>query len=258
MSPPEMEDNPRKVIVTGAANGLGLAIARRFAMDKAKLLLVDSDAVVARRPGEADFPSDRVFSLVKDLADPDAADVVFEHAARTIGAPDALINNAAWSYHKSIAKVTHEEFDRLVAVNQRAPFFLAQKFVQLVAGSALRPADPVILNIASVNAIVGNPNLVPYAGTKGALVAMTRAMAVELSDTGIRVNAISPGAVKTQVTSGLIDSGVINPPVFLADYLVKRFATCEEIAELAAYLCGPAATFVTGANWVIDGGYVAR
>lgn len=206
--------------------------------------------------GEKDFPTSRTFAFVKDLAIPDAAKLIFQEAARTIGLVDALINNAGWSFHKPIQEVTVEEFDRVVAINQRAPYFLAQEFVRQVLGAKVKLADPVIVNIASVNALVGNPNLAAYSGTKGALAAITRALAVELP--GIRVNAISPSAIKTFVTNGLIESGTIDPPKLLEDYLIKRFATCEEIAELVAYLCSPAATFVTGANWVIDGGYIAR
>jgi hypothetical protein len=250
------DSTKRALIVTGAANGLGLAIARRFAADGAKLLLVDCDSAVLSRIGEKDFPALRTFALVKDLAEADAAEFVFAEAGRTIGLVDGLINNAGWSFHKPIQNVTVEEFDRLVAINQRAPFFLAQEFVRQLSAVKVKPVDPVIVNIASVNALVGNPNLAAYSGTKGALAAITRALAVELP--GIRVNSISPSAIKTFVTSGLIESGVINPPRLFEDYIVRRFATCEEIAELVAYLCSPAATFVTGANWVIDGGYIAR
>jgi NAD(P)-dependent dehydrogenase (short-subunit alcohol dehydrogenase family) len=155
-------------------------------------------------------------------------------------------------------EVTVAEFDRVVGANQRAPFFLAQEFLRHISRADVRPRDPAIVNIASVNALVGNANLVPYAGTKGALIAMTRAMAVEMQDLHIRINSISPAAVRTFVTENLIASGVIDPPKLLANYLVKRFASCEEIAELVAYLCSESATYVNGANWVIDGGYTAQ
>lgn len=196
--------------------------------------------------------------MVKDLAEPDAAASIFTAVRQTIDIADVLINNAAWSFHKPMQEVTAEEFDRVIAVNQRSPFFLAQEFLRQIAQAPDRPADPVIINIASVNALAGNPNLVPYAGTKGALVAMTRAMAVEMQPFSIRVNSISPAAVETFVTKNLIASGVIDPPKLLEDYLVKRLASCEEIAELVAYLCSASATYVNGANWVIDGGYLAQ
>ena len=127
-----------------------------------------------------------------------------------------------------------------------------------ISYAAVPPRDPTIINIASVNALVGNANLVAYAGTKGALTAMTRAMAVEMKEFNVRVNSISPAAVETFVTKNLISAGIIDPPKLLEKYLVKRLASCEEIAELVAYLCGPSATYVNGANWVIDGGYLAQ
>jgi NAD(P)-dependent dehydrogenase (short-subunit alcohol dehydrogenase family) len=250
--------NERRVVVTGAANGLGLAIARRLSTDGAHVLLVDCDSTVLSRVGEEHLPATRTFAVVKDLSEPDASTVVFDRVAETLGLADTLVNNAAWSFHKPMLEVTVAEFDRVVSVNQRAPFFLAQEFLRQISKADVRPRDPAIINIASVNALAGNPNLAPYAGTKGALVAMTRAMAVEMQEFNIRVNAISPAAVETFVTKSLIASGVIVPSQLLEKYLVKRFASCEEVADLVAYLCGESATYVNGANWVIDGGYLAQ
>jgi NAD(P)-dependent dehydrogenase (short-subunit alcohol dehydrogenase family) len=244
--------------VTGAANGLGLAIAQRLLAGGASVLLVDKDSTVLSRIGERGLPPSRTFALVKDLAESDAAGYVFEHVPGTIGLADILINNAAWSFHKRLLDVTVQEFDRVVAVNQRAPYFLTQEFVHHLTRAGEKPADSSVVNIASVNALAGNPNLAAYAGTKGALVAMTRAMAVEMKELGVRINTISPAAIETFHTKQLIASGVIDPPKLLEPYLVKRFASCEEIAELVAYLCSPAAAYVNGANWVIDGGYLAQ
>ena len=247
----------RRAVITGAAHGLGLAIARRFAADGAHLLLVDIDRAVLSRVEEREFGG-RAFALIKDLADADAGEAVFAEASKTLGVADTLINNAAWSFHKPMLEVGVEEFDRLIAVNQRAPFFLAQAFVRQLGNARERPRDPVVINIGSVNALAGNPNLVPYAGTKGALTAMTRAMAVEMQEPGIRFNTISPAAIETYVTRNLVAQGVINPAKLFERYLIKRFASCEEIADLVAYLCSKEATFVNGANWVIDGGYLAQ
>lgn len=248
----------RNVIVTGAGNGLGLAIARRFVELGAKVLLVDKEEAVLTRVGDGQLSPQSAFTLVKDLADPDAAHVVFAAALAKLGQVDALINNGAWSFHKPMLQVSTTEFDRVVAINQRTPFFLAQEFLRHLSSASSRPADPVIVNIGSVNALSGNPNLVAYAGTKGAVVAMTRAMAVEMRGAGIRVNSISPGAVRTWVTQNLIESGGIVPEEIYQDLLIKRFASCEEVAELVAYMCGKKAAYVNGVNWVIDGGYMAH
>lgn len=239
----------RTAIVTGAGNGLGLGIARRFVAGGARVLFVDQDPVVLTRVDEG--KQETMSAMVMDLAEPNAAASVFQYAKDTHGAVDTLINNAAWSFHKPMSEVAVSEFDRLIAINQRAPFFLAQEFLKQLPHAE----DPAIVNIGSVNALLGNPNLVPYAGTKGAIVAMTRAMAVEMASSGVRVNSICPAAVHTHVTQGLIASGVIELENFFQKYLIKRFASVEEIAELVAYLCSDAARFVTGANWEIDGGY---
>ena len=244
-------------VITGAGNGLGLAIARRFVAGGARVLLVDQDPIVIKRVGSSDLPSQLACAMVKDLADNEAAAEVFDTVRKTLGQVNVLVNNAAWSFHKPMLEVTQAEFDRLVRVNQGAPYFLAQEFCRAVVNQKTKAANLAITNIASVNASRGNPNLIAYAGTKGAIVAMTRAMAVEMASLGIRVNSISPGAVDTAHTRSLIESGVIDPPALFAKALVKRFASCEEIGELVAYLSSPQAGFVTGANWVIDGGYLA-
>jgi NAD(P)-dependent dehydrogenase (short-subunit alcohol dehydrogenase family) len=254
----EVKGYPRRAVITGAAHGLGLAIARRLSADGSHLLLVDCDRTVLERVSEKEFDPHRTFALVKDLADADSGARVFEKAAASMGLVDALINDAAWSFHKPMVEVTPAEFDRVVQINQRAPFFLAQEFLKQIRTASAPPADPVIINIASVNALAGNPNLVAYAGTKGALVAMTRAMAVEMREQRVRVNAICPAAVKTHVTSQLIASGEIDPVKLFERYLIQRFASSEEIAELVAYLCSSAATYVNGATWEIDGGYLAQ
>jgi NAD(P)-dependent dehydrogenase (short-subunit alcohol dehydrogenase family) len=247
----------RTAIVTGAGNGLGLAIARRLVAGGAKVLLVDRDAVVQKRVGSDDLPSRSAFALTKDLEDDDCAGVIFNAAKQTLGAVNILVNNAAWSFHKPMLDVTGAEFDQLIAINQRSAFFLAQEFCRAVIQAQTKPADPVIVNIASINALRGNPNLVAYAGTKGALVAMTCAMSVEMAGHGIRINSISPSSVRTDFAEALIQSGVINPAKIYEKMLIKRFGRPEEIADLVAYICSPRATFVTGANWVIDGGYMA-
>ena len=251
-------NSPRRGVVTGAANGLGLAIAKRLSADGAFVLLVDCDRTVLSRVTEDGFAAERTSALVQDLSKPGAAAAVFERAASTIGPVDTLINNAAWSFHKAMLEVTVPEFDRVVSINQRAPFFLAQAMLKQISAAPVRPRDPVIINIGSVNALAGNANLVAYAGTKGALTTMTRAMAVEMSPCGIRVNAICPAAIETYVTKNLIAAGVIDPSQLFDKYLEKRFASCEEIADLVAYLCSDSATYVNGANWVIDGGYLAQ
>jgi NAD(P)-dependent dehydrogenase (short-subunit alcohol dehydrogenase family) len=243
----------RRILVTGAAHGLGLGIARVLAAAGARLVLADVDSKVCERAGEAGF-SARAVALVRNLAEPDAARWLIEESIRALGPLNGLVNCAAWSFHKPALETTIVEFDQVVAINQRAPYLLACEFVRHLS---IAENDACIVNIASVNALVGNPNLAAYAGTKGALAAMTRALAVEFAPR-VRVVAISPGSVRTHVTEQLIECGQIDPVTLLDSALIKRFIAVEEIGELASFLFSAAARSVTGANWVVDGGYTTR
>jgi len=193
-------------------------------------------------------------ALVNDLAEPEAARDLVRSALAKVGHLDGLVNCAAWSFHKPLPETTVAEFDRVVAVNQRAPYFLTQEFAKTLHE---KTADPCIVNIASVNACIGNPNLTAYASTKGALVAMGRAMAVELAPR-IRVVTISPGAVLTKYTEDMIARGEINVEPLLNRLLLKNFITIDEIADLVVFLFGPSARSITGSNWIIDGGVTAQ
>ena len=247
------DHSSRRILVTGAANGLGLGIARTLAAAGGRLVLADVDEKVHERAAEREFGG-RAIALVRDLAEPDAAHWLIEQCVRAVGSLNGLVNCAAWSFHKPALATTIAEFDRVVAINQRAPYFLACEFARQLSEDE---RDACIVNIASVNALVGNPNLVAYAGTKGALAAMTRTLAVEFAPR-IRVVAISPGSVRTHVTEQLIQSGQIDPQELFGTVLIKRFVAVEEIGELVSFLFSPAARSVTGANWVIDGGYTTR
>jgi glucose 1-dehydrogenase len=221
------------------------------------MVLVDCDPVVEDHLADPIFAKSAI-TLVRDLAEPDAPRDVIRAALEKMESLNGLINCAAWSLHKALAETTIQEFDRLIAINQRAPFFLSQEFARAICGASPdHTPDPCIVNIASVNASVGNAYLTGYASTKGALVAMGRAMAVELAPR-IRVVTVSPGAVFTTNTENLIAAGQIDVPILLERFLVKRFITVEEIADLVAFLFGPSAISITGCNWVIDGGLTAQ
>jgi NAD(P)-dependent dehydrogenase (short-subunit alcohol dehydrogenase family) len=242
----------RRILVTGAAQGLGLGIARHLANCGAALVLTDVNPRVKDHLRDAAFT--RSIGMVQDLADPDAAGKIMHEATSRFGSIDGLINCAAWSLHRNIGEMTLSDFDRLVAVNQRAPFFLSQKFAAQLTDADV---DPCIVNIASINAAIGNARLAAYAGTKGALIAMTRAMATELAPR-VRLVAISPGGVRTEYTEQLIREGIINPENSRQRRLIPRFIEVGEIAELVAFLMGPAARSITGSNWTFDGGYTAH
>lgn len=243
----------RTILVTGAAQGLGLGIAHRLASAGACLVLTDCN------PALMDQLADPIFAhsataVISDLAGPDAAHELIHSALERVGHLDGLVNCAAWSFHKPFTETSVAEFDRVVAINQRAPYFLSQEFARTLRNGS---SDPCIVNIASVNAEIGNRNLTAYASTKGALVAMGRAMAVELAPR-IRVVTISPGAVRTKYTEDLIASGEIDVEKLLSRMLLKKFITVEEIADLVVFLFSPSARSVTASNWTVDAGVTAQ
>jgi NAD(P)-dependent dehydrogenase (short-subunit alcohol dehydrogenase family) len=193
-------------------------------------------------------------ALISDLANPGAAHELIQSALDKVGHLDGLVNCAAWSFHKPFVETCVAEFDRVVAINQRAPYFLCQEFSRTLRDGI---PDPCIVNIASVNAGIGNRDLTAYASTKGALLAMGRAMAVELAPR-IRVVTISPGAVLTKYTDDLIEQGSINVEHLLSRLLLKKFISVEEIGDLVVFLFSPSARSVTGSNWIIDSGVTAQ
>lgn len=248
-----MDLRHRTILVTGAAQGLGLGIAHRLAGAGARLVMSDCNLAVKDHIANPVF-ADSAVALVKDLAEPDAAHELVCSALAKVGHLDGLVNCAASSFHKPLLETTVAEFDRVVAVNQRAPYFLSQEFAKSLSEETV---DACIVNIASVNATIGNRNLTAYASTKGALVAMGRAIAVELAPR-VRVVTISPGAVLTKYTEDLIAQGEINVEQLLDRMLLKKFITVGEIADLVTFLFGPSGRSLTGSNWTIDGGLTAQ
>ncbi len=240
----------RRAIITGAAGGLGAGMAATFVASGHEVLLVDIDERVTK---EADALGDAATAVVTDLADAASADEVISAAVDRWRHCDVLINNAAWSLHRPFADVTSVEFDRLVAVNQRAPFLLTQRF------AALPPTtDRVVVNISSVNAVSGNKNLVAYAGTKGGLEAMTRAMAVELAPLGIRVNAVRPGAIDSPALHETIAAGLLDPAAYWREFPISQPTQPADIAAVVILLLSAQARTITGAVWTIDGGFTAH
>jgi NAD(P)-dependent dehydrogenase (short-subunit alcohol dehydrogenase family) len=244
----------RKILVTGAAQGLGLSIATCLGHAGASVVLVDVNLKVLKLSKQSVFGG-KAIAIQKDLADDNAAEVISQ-ANDKLGPLDGLVNCAAWSLHGPAAKLPQKDFDRLIAINQRAPFFLSQRFVAQLEKEK-KSKDACIVNIASVNAVVGNPNLVAYSGTKGALLAMTRSMAVEFAPR-VRVVAISPASILTPASAELVRNGTIQPKSHFSRYLIQRFIAPEEIGALVVFLFSKAATSITGCNWIVDGGYTAQ
>lgn len=234
----------RVALVTGAAGGIGRAVAQRFAAAGARLALVDRvmDAGLAAEfaPGDAE-------AIACDLEQADAAHFAFQRALERFGRVDILVNVAGIMIFKPIEEQTAEDWHRLLAVNLVAP--------ALFTGQALRRMGPggAIVNIASVHARRTSALVASYAASKAALVSLTRTTAIEGRERGIRCNAILPGAIDTAM---LHDSPAIRSGAEVID--PADIGQPADIAALALFLASDEARFITGEDVVADAGRMGR
>ncbi len=248
-----MKLKDKVAIVTGAGRGIGLAIARRFAEEGAKVALGDIDrkAVeenarqIAREGGHA-------LGVRVDVARKAELERFVERTIRTFGPVDILVNNAAYQPRQSsFFEIPEAEWDRIIDVNLKGPFLLSQLVARQMVGRG-----GVIINLASVNSVVAHPDLVPYAASKGGISMLTKGMAVALAPYGIRVVAIGPGTIQTAATADLLKD-----PEALARVLSRtplgRIGRPEEIAAVAAFLASDEAGYMTGTTVYVDGGRLA-
>lgn len=237
------------MLVTGASSGIGEAVVTRLLDEGATVVAADvKDAVNKNR--SVDF----VRLDVSLEADWQAAKEVIKERH---GGLDVLINNAGILRESPIADMPIEEWNSLISVNLTGVFLGCKTMVPMLSQSE----SPAIVNLASIDALRGSRNHAAYAATKGGVVAMTRALAVELSDRGIRVNAICPGTVRTPMVQQMFSDA--DDPVALEETRVSahplgRISTTEEQAAAIVFMAGPDANFITGVALSVDGGRAIR
>ncbi len=240
-------------LVTGAGGAIGSAAAQRLARDGHAVAVLDinvesAEAVAAqiRRDGGT------ALGIGCDLRAESEIAVAFARADAAHGPLDVLVNNAAVFPSGPFVDVTVEDLDNTMAVNQRAYFLCAQH----AARSMIDSDGGSIVNIASITWHGGWADMSPYVATKGAIVAMTRALATELGEYEIRVNAIAPGAFPTAAERAQHPDLEAYEAVILGSQALKRRGSFEEVAAAIAFLAGPESTFITGQTLNVDGGWI--
>ena len=241
------------VAVTGAGQGNGAAIARGFAQAGATVAVVDRNIETARsvaeeiraRKGTAD-------AFEVDVADPDACASFARKLLQARGPLDVLVNNAGVLLRGKLSDpAVRENWTRTLEVNLGGPFNMVLAFLD-----QLKAAKGCVLNVGSIQSFVATPNSAAYTASKGGVAQLTKALASELAEFGIRVNAIAPGVVATPMTAGtLADPAKIG--ALLNHVPMRRHAEAHELAGPALFLCSPLASYVTGAILPVDGGYLA-
>ena len=243
----------RTTVVTGASSGIGRAIAEAMAEAGANLVLVGRDeerlreavAAVKERGSEAE-------AAAVELTADNAASTIIAAAMKRFSALNILVNCAGIFEPQSFETQPLESFDRQMAVNVRAPFALTQ-----AALPHLRP-DGAVVNISSIAGYAGFPLSAAYCATKGAVELMTRALAAELGPQGVRVNCVAPGNIRTPMNAGQFAASPEYERSLEDKTPLGRIGETEDIAAAVVYLASPAAKFVNGASWLVDGGWAAQ
>lgn len=245
----------KSAIVTGGGNGIGRAIALLFADQGAKVLVADiedeagSSVVdeINQKGGDAVFHH-------TDIANESSAESAIQSAVAAFGTVNILINNAAAFVFGKVEDVTTADWDRVLGVNVRGPANCVRAVLPVLRDNG----GGSIVNLASVSSFIAQPEFIPYNASKGAVLQLTRCLALDLAVDNIRVNAVCPGTIHTRATETHINALGLNREQALIEFgedsPMKRVGKPEEVAQGVLFLASDAASFITGEHLVIDGG----
>jgi len=235
-------------LITGGGTGIGLAISRAFCQEGARVVLTGRREDVLQKACQSlgESASYRVCDLSRLSAIPALVGEIEKDGT----ALDILVNNAGINAKKPALEVTDEEFDRVIQTNLNGLFALTR---EVGRGMAAR-GKGAILNITSMAALYGLPKVPAYSASKTAVLGLTRALAVELAPNGIRVNAIAPGFIYSEMTDKALNSDPERKRRAMDRTPMGRMGQTEEVAAAAVFLCSDAASFITGVNLPVDGG----
>ena len=239
----------RVCIVTGAAQGIGAACARRFAREGAQVIVAD----VADTSGRALATELGALYVHCDVGDKAQVDALIAQTVAAHGRIDVLVNNAGIFKAADFLEVSEADFDAVLRVNLKGAFLMGQAVARVMA----QAGRGAIVNMSSVNGVLAIPSIASYNVSKGGINQLTRAMALALIDQGIRVNAVAPGTIATELAAQAVLTSEEARKRILSRTPMKRLGEPEEIAEAVAWLASDAVGYITGEILTVDGGRMA-
>ncbi len=246
------------VVVTGAAAGLGLAIARAFAKGGQSVALVDLDEDKARDSALAltRETGARTFAVAADVSDSASCQAAHDRILADLGAVSVLVNNAGIMPQQKgwIEDLPPEHFDRMMAIHVTG----AVNWARLVLPGMRKAGFGRIINMASANALLAVPHRLGYVTAKKAILGLTQGLALDCARAGITVNAVAPGYILTETLKTRADAGILDEAEFAERTPVGRWGQPDEIARAVTFLADPASGFITGTTLVVDGGITIR
>lgn len=244
------------VFITGAGSGLGRAMAEAFAVNGARLALLDINAELltkAREELQAAYPGIEIETAVAPVNDEAAVEAAMATAAARFSRIDVLLNNAGISMNKPSVELSGADWRRAIDINLNGAFYCAQA----AARRMLKQGSGVILSTASMYGTVAAPERAAYCASKAAVVMLTKVLATEWAPSGLRVNALAPGYVQTALTEELVRTGRMDFDALVKRTPARRLGKPHEMATLALFLASDSAAYINGQTIVADGGWSA-
>ncbi len=242
---PELDG--RIAIVTGAARGIGLAIAAELTEGGARVAIVDLDEGEAAKASAGIGGPELGFAC--NVSDPDACHDLLGEVEAKLGPPDILVNNAGITRDNLLLRLGDEDWERVLEVNLSGAFYLTRR----VARGMMKRREGRIVNIASVVGLTGNRGQANYAASKAGLIGFTKSVAQELASRNVLANAVAPGFIQTEMTDALAED---TKEAIVKNIPLGRMGTPADVAGVVRFLVGPFASYVTGQVIVVDGGMV--